>query len=385
MAATSVSLSTSWSSSLALIGPAPDGYFAIESASASFAFIDLRSVSDPTTTVGTASIGARSGRATGWNASGDTYYAYKNSSPNSYTIVNVAQSGGALSIGTIATGIGTVAFDGVMVAPDNTQVLPYSGLSDWVTAVDVATGTRQWTVNLGALGHLGGMLSQPAVDQFIWKCNTHNDLELWNGAGTALLDSMSYAITGASLGSAVGVVPAEHQTFVSLDISANSDPKDIYIGSISSSGSALAWDWGPTTVTTNWTNGTASAKFTPIPAAWAGTNVAVVTPFDTVTTPSSSVSMVVVDLATQQTFSATADTLTSEAVGFFSSGAYFFAFCGPGSIVKVPRTSSGNSTGIWSVLYTVGRALLRQRQSPKRTPSRVRGPDLRQRQTPFIT
>jgi hypothetical protein len=49
-----------------------------------------------------------------------------------------------------------------------------------------------------------------------------------------------------------------------------------------------------------------------------------------------------------------------------------------------PEATNTSTWSSWTIATLTAPRLLRQRQSPKRTPSRVGYPALRQRQSPFI-
>lgn len=301
------------------------------------------------------------------NNNGDAYLLTTPGSGTTVTLRSLTQSAGTLSmttIGTFTMAAGGTSLRDSFLDPADTQVLVrYNGTSA-LSAVDTATGALDWTATL--TGHTVVPRAMMGNDRFLVTCTTHNAIELWNGTGPTLLDSLTrdpdleyserlVPLTATSCFYAIGVVSTA----------------TVRYGLLSTSGDVLSWTWGPLDYATAW-----AASSDVLAAAW-GTTVAIGPRLAEVGSPARP--LYVIDGDTGRVTVSDTDTSVGKGVyegEFFWAGASSFAY---------HDTAGYNLITAWSYVPATAPTYLRQRQSPLATPSRVRGVDLRQRQTTRIT
>jgi hypothetical protein len=223
-------------------------------------------------------------------------------------------------------------------------------------------GSLTWDATMGTAGQL---LAAPRGDRFLLQAGFTGDIRLYDDTGTEL-----DAITGRS-------GAAEQYQWQSIDTVGNvgylvgirTSPPYVdatyYYRVLDATTDTLAWTSAEGSVTTDHANNTYYQW-----DVWEGQ--AVWGPADAAATGS----IYWLDMNTGGTASGTrsSDTFYVTACGLYASVGFnddVYSYTVWNSPVPPPVTS--------------GFTYLRQRQSPVRAPSRVRGIDLRQRQTPIIT
>lgn len=308
------------------------------------------------------------------NNAGDCFVTRRITAGVSYSLAEVSNAGATLSVSSVGTVyVGTN--QSLFVGADPSQVLCQSGGT--AIAWSTSTAGTAYSVDTAASHATTTVLTTPAADYFLGYCSTHTDYELWDGVGGTVVSSLNDAYSWGS--TLVSVCPiSTHRTFVA-GYTDGTDPKEFRVGVLSSSDDSLAWEWGPTTLTTNWSIGTA-IDVSPFVTAWG--NAVLLGPADELDSPPpTTASWYVVDARTGEVSASEPNVYAGSGIGINNNTGAVWA--GSNQFVIWPGDANPQDWTAW--LATPTSALLRQRQSPKRTPSRVRGPDLRQRQTPFIT
>lgn len=363
----------SLSSGESLIAGLDGGYVVTQSGSGSpSATINLRAVDDLITVASSATVTGEFIDESCCNNAGNAYLL-TNASSTTRTLRSITQSSGAISVtsvGTFTVPTGGGNLDASFLDPADTQVLVrYSAIADF-SAVNTGTGALDWTSV--HTGHSLTALACMGSDRYLAACSTHSDVELWDGATDTLLDSL--ARDGNRSATEVITPITATSALYAIEVS-GSDPNTVRLGLLSTTGDALSFTWGPTDKVTAWTTGTPTDRFV-VASAW-GTR-AVVGPGRRIYSGTYlSMPVYLVDCATGQVSASTADTSVGYGVydgELWWSGSDAFSFHDYHTYATITT---------WSVSPATT-PILRQRQSPKRTPSRVRGIDLRQRQTPYI-
>lgn len=375
MPAPTLTLLDSATSTDSLLGGLGGGYFVTQSGNGlPTGTIYLRAAADVGTTVDSYALSNTFPDEACFNNSGDCYILTSAGSPSgttTRTLRSVTQSAGVLSVtsvGSFTMATSATSLSGAWLDPGDSQILlQYAGTSS-LSAVDTGTGALDWTS--AHTGHSLTPLAMMGGDRYVARCSTHGDFELWDGATDALLDSIT--IPAASDNRAV-MVPTTATTCFYADSFNSTDPLTLGLGLLSTTGDALSWTWGPTELTTAWTPPPTS--YSVDAAAWGA--VAAVAPARRIYDVAYlSMPLYAVDTATAATKAGVADAIVGQGV---SAGEMAWS----GSDRLVTHDYDLYSTlASWSAL--TADSLLRQRQSPRRSPSRVGYPALRQRQSPFI-
>jgi hypothetical protein len=343
------------SATRAMVGALDGGYFVTIDTGSPYDLY-LHNVSAPTVAVDTA-VGSYD-NFDGYviaNDAGDLYIMDYVSS-TTRRLNRVTQSGGVLSVTNMGTA--TVPLGG-FAAPlhlthDGSQIVGRPLGGDGAMAISTSNASAAYT-SAGA-GHNLRLLSAPAADRYLAYCLDDYQFELWDGPGNALLDSL----TGESdLDWEDGFYPTGANRIFGAWSNSTLAAAERRIGVIDATGDALSWAWGPSTVTTDWVGDPLQAYS----ACWG--SIAAFMPGDTGTTDGS---LYVVDTLTGAVSSSSISTYMD---GVDSSRAIGFA--GAGNVVAFHFNGTDGWT-TWTVTplpATTTPAYLRQRQSPKRTPSRV--------------
>lgn len=383
-------LSSTYTGPDVMYGALDDGYLVYQSNTV-YNMVEMIGQASPNTVIGSASLGGTPYfQRAGFNCAGTVFVAYNvGSSSATWNVKQITQTGGtAVNVTTIATGVSTpptaTTYGRVVVTPDGAQVgLDYidGGGTATTRVINVAGGTVAYT--LTGTGHYGGVIAMPAQNRHLRMCSTHGSVELSDETGT-ILSTMSLTQLGGSVTLTSGgvICPSTNRALFSGDVFYTSNPLDIFHGYMSTTGDTLSWVWGPSIVTTDWV---ASFKKGAATAAWG--NAAVTVPGDSIGTvaPFGPVGHLRVSLDTGTVTLGAADAGANGGCQFWGGGGYMFGFGGQGYLWKVGLSYYGNHNGLWSVILQSATTYLRQRQSEVRAPSRVRGVDLRQRQTNRVT
>jgi hypothetical protein len=364
-----------------LRGTLDNGYFVTSSESAGTITLSLYNVNDPTTVLDTdTSLLNTSGNAflTAQNNSG-SIYAQTYSDASNYLLSSIDESAGALVISNRGTfAVPTATYNQHMwLTPDGGQVLLRQNANGkrcvGLSTVDASQDFDLDTSSGHASGY--GVAAFPASDRVITYCYTHDAFELWDGPGGTLLDSLddsSFYFTPAGFPVAWPSI-GTHNTFLVVDTDSAADPRELNLGVLLSSGDTLTMVWQTLGYVTNWAEADTTAL--QVASVWGGLVF-----FGVRTSASGSpISVYVVDYSTGDVYPSPAESAALPGIFDRSVG-----WAGPDYVVAFQGFVGTPDWTIWSVLAAAGPTYLRQRQSPVRAPSRVRGIDLRQRQTPII-
>ena len=366
------------SSSESLLGGLDGGYVITQNGSGlPSGTIKLIAADDLGTTVDSSTLTNTFPAETCANNAGDVYLLTSAGSPGSTTtrtLRKCSQSGGTLSVtsvGSFTMAASATALDGSWLDADDSQVLvQYAGTAA-LSAVNTGTGALDWTSTL--TGHSVTPLACMGGDRILVACATHSDIELWDGATPTLLDSLA---RDSARSATEVIVPLTTTTALYAIMVSSTSPDTLRVGVLSTASDTLSWAWGTTDHVTAWT-GTSPADPGVSACAW-GTTGALGPASRVYASGYKTVPLYLVNGTTGVISATEADS----SVGY---GAYpdEFWWAGSGTFVVHDAYLYATLTS-WST-YRTGPTYLRQRQSPKRAPSRVRGVDLRQRQSPRIT
>ena len=327
--------------------------------------IRLWNVSDLTAPKDTIDVGSSSSNIifrAAQNNAGNCYVTRTITAGSSYRLASVTNSGDTLAVTTIGT-VAVSSGQGLFVGADDSQVLCVS--AGTAIAWNTSNAGTAYAVNYNS-GHSSTVLITPAPDYFIGYCSTHTDYELWSGTAGSVVASINddYSWTDSK----VAMTPVDvDRTFVA-GYTSSTNPKEYRLGVLSSAGGALSWEWGPTTLVTNWARSTA-VTISPYVVSW-GNRVLLGPKLDIDGSPPVDASWYVIDANTGEVSASDANPYTGAGIGtnnntgaVWASASYFVIWPG---IANTQDWSTWLVTALRS-----GFTYLRQRQSPKRTPSRV--------------
>lgn len=309
-------------------------------------------------------------------------------------LATASQTGGTLSINQIGalptTYTGSSSSNGfVNIYPSNDTselavwdqtFVSYPGTAT-VRGVNTADATENWSWTPVSLGH--GTATPPRLvgsfgaSRVLMYCTTHDDLELWDDTGS-LLDSIAPPTDYHWSGRDVFPIGADLIVASTIGTTTSSDPQAAQVKRLSAAGDVLSYLWS-TDITTDW--GPTRSWQSPA-LAGAGDAITLVSTGGASGT-ATAMSLYVIDGATGTSYPSTPDSHLIVGLDAGYSSSNVLAFAGTDRLVVNGDAAVGS---IWSVIGTRSApTYLRRRQSPAYTPSRVRGVDIRQRQTPIIT
>lgn len=286
------------------------------------------------------------------------------------TLSSVTQSSGAATVTDSGTWTSDTSTVGKLVIGGSPAKAVYHqtsssprktyGLTTSSAAVDF---TLTWSAS-----HTGSVIAMPAADRVLIHCTVDGQYELWQGTTATQLDTLAL-VNGQADFATCRAIGGGKVFFAEKAASSN----QMNVGVIDTAGDSLTWTYGPTTVSNDW--GTRN------PISEALGNAVTLIPNGNV---GADASMYVYDCGTGTLSTvATSAYIGTGGNGNFSVGAVWV----DASTVVIGADSSASVTwSAWTVTaVSTGPTYLRQRQSPVRTPSRVRAPQLRQRQRPETT
>jgi hypothetical protein len=355
-------LLSTWSSTDNLVGGLGDGYFALHDGTS----IELYNVSAPTTVVDTAAADLFRSQFN-QNHQGDVWYIWHKIADATIQTVHVTQSGGSLTLDAVGGFSGSLAGNSrrVHVAADSSQLAWHDFGNNIARIIDTSNGSNpySWDLDNGShtTAHVVGALGNDCV---LVHCVTHSAFEIIDVNAGSLVDDLALP-TGM-----VGLNPypyalAAADRYIVVGPKSGTNPIEYHVGTLSTSGGVLSWAAGPDLIAPGWGNNTTYA----IVAAWRGVGASA--PQTVGDASSANYSVLTVDAANARAFSA------NEAVLYPGVYDRQLAWVDADHFVAgltYPNSSSVQQTwSLWGApaeQLTAPR-LLRQRQSPKRTPSRV--------------
>lgn len=379
MALPTAAVGTAWTSPEAFLAALTGGYFAFPSYGTADA-IALVNVDDPTTVVDTYATGAIVQARSAQTINGTGYFIHNTVVSGDYTLLRVAQAGGALDVDVLRSGDITwqgEQFAGIYPTPDESQVVLTTNTTDRGIGLSTVDGTEVYNVNLTTLGHNRSPIATPAADRFLVGCGTHQKLELWDAVGETILDEISDRIFGDNtyLPQGCTAVGTDRVLFYG-DIATDTLPKTMWAGVISTAGDVISWEWGPTQFDTDWGASSSSSDIGVAAGVWGPTGIALLLPYTRFGSGTYVASSPIVMDTTTGDYSASAATeYNPQGTGFWaSSQQQFIGFAGPNRVVKIPGSSFSPPALTWAITTPRG---------PRR---RAIGTSyhLRQRQTPYI-
>lgn len=281
------------------------------------------------------------------------------------TVYSITRSGSTIS----NTSIGTFTSSNSLHQPtilylpsDGTQIVAfaYQGATDDIyMGINTSTGALDYEIGIDNTAHSSTTLGPARADRFLLLCGTDAAVELWDDTGT-LIDSLATSMEGGLYNSAMAPLPSSRTVIIS------NGPSNKSWGIVDCSTDTLSWEYGPES----------------LPSGLPDYITSVVTWGETIVIrPISSGG------ATPGTafFGSSAAGLTEASVWVSNNASTsadnsFNAMVDARNYVQVI-----DDTQVYSLVTVSDRSYLRQHQSPVRTPSRLRGVDLRLRQTPIIT
>lgn len=331
--------------------------------------LELWNIQDPTTALDSYSASITTVfRNRARNSSGELYLRRDTATSSIKMLTRVTQSSGVMSVTDIGTFTAGVSATGLLhLTPDGTEVAFWQSTPRRIMGVSTAAAATNYDILWSGSGHNPVLLCAPAVDRFIAYCDTHLEYELWEGTTQTLLDSMA-----DNTGRASNVYPSCTDTHRTMWASLISD-EVFEVGCLDTSGDTFAWAWGRNVLST---------------PGWLTLDMLIETrgylaslaPEASIDSPYPAVSMYVCDTRTGQIGSSPSSTLIGAGATFTRSVGAIWV--NDDTVVIGPEDSDTDTWSSW-VAYPQA-ATLRQRQSPRRSPSRVGYPALRQRQSPFI-
>ncbi len=346
----------------------PGGYFVTDAAAADRLALYLGSA--PGTRLGTVITETNSLRFA-QNTAGAVYMTAFSTASTTY-LAQISNSGSTLTVGTVGTFTQvpsrvralSLSYDGTEVVVYNstdTKFLVVSTADASVTADTTLTGhTSTWIVAAAGSGRAVGTDSVAGA------------FELWDGPTDTLLDTYSWPSTMSGSNPKQMMPVGTDRIFFAMLMNDSADPQNYWIGVLSTASDALSIEWDAT-LATDWDVGTVAQA-----VIAAGEGFAIVGP--SVGHNGTAASLYAVDTITgevvQTTPSTDVGTGAEQLNNFVAAGTDYLVYADGDSPFQVRS---------WSMLFATGPTFLRLHQSPVYTPSRVRGVDLRQRQTSIIT
>jgi hypothetical protein len=291
------------------------------------------------------------------NSVGDVY-ARRNSSTSTDTVLaRITQSSGTLTVTDIGTWTADTSTSGTLhLSADDSEIVYHQSSPRRTMGLSTTDASVSWDIVWSSTSHNGWVVATPAPDRFICYCSTHTDYELWEGSTATLLDSMN-----DTYGNGTDVYPCSVGLNQVMWVE-DSGTETHAVGLLDTSADTLAWAWGPTSLSTpGWSVITAIAE--------ARGTLATIAPESSPADPDPAISFYIVDTVTGEIAASPGDTLIGQGAVFTRTvGAMWvaddIAMLGP----EATNTSTWSS---WTIATLTAPRLLRQRQSPKRTPSRV--------------
>lgn len=376
------STSSAYNATDVLVGGLPDGYFVtadIDSGAGTHVLY-LRSVTDMGTALDSVSCsykffpGDELTQYGALTANGDVFYMRDvrfTSDPTSF--YRVSQSGGTLVVDEIGpVDIEPSAPGYLLASHDGTQLVVVNSTTG--TGYNATTGVQEYEIDLSTTLGTSNLLilAAPLADHLLVYNQDTTRTILVDSAGT---DIDSTLMSGGFIPALYSCAPTTGAGLM-MTVAINTTTLAFNVLDCDVVGGTVDW---------RFSSSSADYKSITVPAwtGWSGVNLAtrlgtygdtcVLTMRDRTGTYSDR-SIYWIDLET-------GDYTTSYITRFAANGAYAINMCGADATVLW-----GLDLGTWSGWSTDAvPPVLRQRQSPKRTPSRVRDVDLRQRQTPYIT
>ena len=346
------------------------GYFATVNFSAS-PTVRMLNVTAPGTTV--SSVGLTTATFAASVASNGAVYLITSPGGTTRTVRSLTRTGSTLSVSTVGSFTLPTSATGLLSSQaDYGATSAATGFLsvNTVGLINLSTGALSWTFDPTASGHstfdVRGCLSSTRI---ILKCDTHSAWELFNSSGT-LLSSLSYAGTGTL----PRIRPLPGGRFFMSDQVDGTDPNQFKIAVMSTTSDTLAWEWGPNTLTSNYTASNHREQI----ATWG--DVAILGPFTQVGAPApyDAVSLYAINCLTGEVTASATTALMGEGL---SDDEQWWA-----DATNVILTTQDNTFVAWQIVApSTAHTYLRRWQSPAMAPSRVRPVDLRRRQTPRIT
>lgn len=373
-----------------VLGSLDDGYFTVVSATGSprVTTWSLRHVDDPTTDVDTETVGTYPNDlfSSAPSRNGEMWYARTNTPATFRQLTCLTRSGTSLVKTEVGSSIATsnawtnsrLTFDG--------SAFFYNDNDNHVNAARSTTDASliySWTKSTGTGGHNFFHTVPMDSSRILGICFTHGEWELWDATTDTLLDSITSLDSrwGGYVGSWTAI--GADRAFYAWQPDIDADPMVIDYGVISTAGDTLTVEWSVDGFETNWSTGDATDRlYTSVNST--GTTVAIHARQPAASYPD--MSLYIVDGNTGQTSASEASALAAHGSRPYAVECQGVTFASVNDLVVDMNTAVSSTEHVvnWDVRRAAP-AILRQRQSPVRTPSRVRGIDLRARQTPYIT
>ena len=354
-----------------LIGGLGGGYF-LTSKPTTNEVLQSWSVSSPTTEADSETLVAGEGvQDMDRDNAGVTWLRRRTATSSIKELSSTSQSGGVITVtdkGTWTADTGTVGK--LLIGGDTAKAVYHQTSSSPRKTYGLATSTAATNFTLTwSASHTGSVIAMPSDDRVLIHCTVDGQYELWQGSTATQLDTLALQNGQADFATCRAV--GGGKVFFSERASTSNN---MNVGVIDTAGDSLTWAYGPTTVANDW--GTRN----PISEALNG--IVTLIPNGNV---GADATMYVYDTTTGEINAAAGPSpyIGTGGNSNFSVGAVWV----DASTVVIGADSSSSVTwSAWSITaLSTAPTYLRQRQSEVRTPSRVRGVDLRQSQTPRVT
>ena len=342
-----------------------DGGYFITNTAAVGGF-SLRSVTAPDTEVSSYPI-QTVGLNVAHNTAGQVYAIGSATSTTCY-LSSVAVSGTAFTVGTAGTFTHTpsntrfraLSYDGtefLVFDQTNTKFLVLSTVNaSVVTTTTNASFASVWPVAAAGSGRI--VATDSATGEF----------ELWD---TAQLDTLAFSHTVNGTNPKPVIPIGTDRLFFCMGID-STNPIQLWIGVLSTAGNVLSYEW-ESTITTQWSSTNSLVMLADVKDGFA----TIVPRRQFVDDPSY---LYTVDVNAGDYLESASDTNVAPGANLNTqtyAGRNYFVWT---------EANAPNQIRVWSLTYAAtGSTYLRRRQSPAYTPSRVRPPQLRQRQRPEVT
>jgi hypothetical protein len=329
-------------------GGLPDGYFITDAAAADR--LALYRGDAPGTRLGSAITETNSLRFA-QNTAGAVYMTAFDTASTAY-LAQVSNSGTVLTVGTAGTFTQVPSRVRVLsLSYDGTEAVVYNSTDTKFLVLDTADASVIGDTTLTG----------------------HTSTWIWDGPTDTLLDTYSWPSTMSGSNPKQMRPVGTDRIFFAMLMNDSADPQNYWIGVLSTASDTLTIEWDDTLVT-DWDISTVAQA-----VIAAGEGFAIVGP--STGHNGTAASLYAIDTTMGEVKPTTASTDVGTGAEQFNN----FVAAGTDYLVYADGDSPFEVRS-WSMLFpTLGFTYLRQRQSPVRTPSRVRGVDLRQRQTPIIT